>query len=245
VVRRWLSHAALGGLNIALAQTLVPLTAVALALGLAERDAGLLRRLDAPWVLAVGATLVAQDLRAWLWHRLLHASPALWRIHRVHHTDVDFDITTELRFHPLEMLGAVGTRLAVIALLGPPVAAVVLHELLTTVVGFLSHANARLPAAVERAARRVLVTPDHHRIHHSASARDLNANFATIFSFWDRWFGTFRGEPDGGHAGMRIGDPECQDAAGHTVRWLLAQPFLPAAPAAASTLRGAPAADGG
>jgi sterol desaturase/sphingolipid hydroxylase (fatty acid hydroxylase superfamily) len=221
--RRWVASAGLWGIDLVLLKLLAPVSLAGFTLFLAQREVGLLRWLAPPDAVAIALTILALDLRAWLYHRALHASPLLWRVHRVHHSDVEIDLSTGLRFHPLEAIGVWASKLAVIALLGPPVAGVLLHELCYGLVSLFEHANVRLPARLERGVRRVFVTPELHRVHHSLRVEESNANFATMFSFWDRLFGTLREARD--PEAMQFGDPELRDPAVQTLPWLLWQPF--------------------
>jgi sterol desaturase/sphingolipid hydroxylase (fatty acid hydroxylase superfamily) len=237
-VRRWLASAGLWGVDLVLLKLLAPVSLAGFTLLVAQRDVGLLRWLALPDAVAIAVTVLALDLRAWLYHRALHASPLLWRVHRVHHSDVELDLSTGLRFHPLEALGVWASKLAVIALLGPPVAGVLLHELSYGLVSLFEHANVRLPARLERGVRRVFVTPELHRVHHSLRVDESNANFATMFSFWDRLFGTLREARD--PEAMQFGDPELRDPAVQTLPWLLWQPFRGWRPGAAPAAQARP-----
>jgi sterol desaturase/sphingolipid hydroxylase (fatty acid hydroxylase superfamily) len=230
-LRRWLVHFGLGAANAALQRALVPVVALGVAIAAAEREAGLLRLLDLPWPVAFALWLAAADLGEYLCHRAWH-SASLWPVHRVHHSDAGVDLTTSLRSHPLQELGLAAARLVLVGALGPPIAAVACYELLAAASGFFTHANASLPARVERIARLVLVTPDLHRIHHSADAADASSNFSGVFSIWDRLFGTWRAEPAAGRAALRLGDAAVPDAEHHGVIRLLAQPFTASPPAA-------------
>jgi hypothetical protein len=163
----------------------------------------------------------------------------LWRIHRTHHSDLDYDFTTGLRFHPFEALMTLLIVMAAIALIGAPPVAVVIAELLTTTIGLTEHSNVRLPPALDRALRLIVVTPDLHRVHHSRDAGDTNHSLATVFTFWDRLFGTYREYPSNATADLAVGLAEFDDRKHLRLDWMLAQPFLterierPDAPAAA------------
>ena len=145
------------------------------------------------------------DFVLWAQHRLFHAVPVLWRLHRVHHADVEFDVSTGLRFHPLEILASMLIKIVAIIALGAPVIAVVAFELILNATSMFNHANAGLPARFERRLRRLIVTPDMHRIHHSIEGDEMNRNFGFNLSVWDRLFGTYRDAPRGGNEGMTIG----------------------------------------
>jgi sterol desaturase/sphingolipid hydroxylase (fatty acid hydroxylase superfamily) len=223
---RWLGNAALGALAISLTAWLAPLVTVGAA-GLASAQAwGLLHQAPLPWIVSLSLSVLALDLVLYAQHRVLHASRALWRLHRVHHADVDVDATTALRFHPAESLISRLAPAAAVLLLGAPVEAVILSEVLVTVSGVFTHGNARLPAGVDRALRRLVVTPDMHRIHHSSEQAETDCNFGVALSLWDRVFGTYRREPGGGHAGMTVGLAELRDLKYLTLPWMLALPFV-------------------
>jgi sterol desaturase/sphingolipid hydroxylase (fatty acid hydroxylase superfamily) len=222
---RWFASAGLWIANLFAIPLVLPVTLVGFTLAIAQRDMGLLRAFDVPYPLAIAIGFLALDLRAWLFHWLLHRSSLLWRVHRVHHSDLEFDMSTALRFHPIEALGAVGTKILVVALLGPPVAGVLLFEFTYVAVSLFNHSNVRMPAALDRVARLVFVTPDVHRIHHSVHEFEARANLGTMFSFWDRLFRTMREQPVDGHAAMQLGDPELQDPAVQTLRGLMLLPF--------------------
>jgi sterol desaturase/sphingolipid hydroxylase (fatty acid hydroxylase superfamily) len=157
-----------------------------------------------PW-LALAAAVVALDLAMYFQHVLFHAVPALWRLHRVHHADRDFDVTTGVRFHPAEMLISALIKLGAVAALGPPVLAVLVFEVLLNTTSMFNHGNVRLPLAADRLLRRLIVTPDMHRVHHSALPRETNSNFGFNLSWWDRLFGTYLAQPAAGHERMTIG----------------------------------------
>jgi sterol desaturase/sphingolipid hydroxylase (fatty acid hydroxylase superfamily) len=181
----------------------------ALAVRCESSGTGLFHALPEPLPTPVQVALgfVAFDLCMWLQHWTQHKVPLLWRSHRVHHTDLDLDVTTSFRFHPFEALYTVCWRLALIASLGLPLPAVLLYEIVLKLTSSTAHASLRIPRRVEGALRRLFVTPDLHRIHHSAHELELDRNFASVFSFWDRVFGTYQAEPARGHADMALGLP--------------------------------------
>jgi sterol desaturase/sphingolipid hydroxylase (fatty acid hydroxylase superfamily) len=170
-----------------------------------DKSWGLLNNFDVPFWLAVPLAVVAMDFVIWLQHLMVHAVPALWRLHRVHHADLDYDLTTGARFHPLEIVLSMGIKFATIALLGAPVLAVVVFEVLLSACATFNHGNIRLPAALDRALRWFIVTPDMHRVHHSVEDDESNSNFGFNLTWWDRLFGTYREQPRAGQLGMTIG----------------------------------------
>jgi sterol desaturase/sphingolipid hydroxylase (fatty acid hydroxylase superfamily) len=197
-LQRWPMNLGIVVLNTALLRLVLPLTAVGLAAVASERGWGLLNQLaPAPWI-ALIAAVVALDLAIYLQHVLFHAVPALWRLHRMHHADLDFDVTTGVRFHPVEILLSALIKLGAVAALGPPVAAVLVFELALNATSMFNHGNVRLPLAADRALRWLLVTPDMHRVHHSAVPRETNSNFGFSLPWWDRIFGTYLAQPAAG-----------------------------------------------
>ena len=155
--------------------------------------------------LSLVMAVVALDFVIWAQHVLVHAVPVLWRLHRVHHADLDYDLTTGARFHPLEILLSMLIKFAAVLVIGPPVAATVIFELVLNASSMFNHGNVRLPAALDRWLRWVLVTPDMHRVHHSVEDDETNSNFGFNLSLWDRLLGTYRDQPRAGHRGMTIG----------------------------------------
>jgi sterol desaturase/sphingolipid hydroxylase (fatty acid hydroxylase superfamily) len=151
------------------------------------------------------ACILLLDLAIYLQHVLFHAVPGLWRLHRMHHADLDFDATTGLRFHPLEILMSMAIKLAVVGSLGAPPVAVLVFEIILNAAALFNHSNLRLPAGVDRALRLVLVTPDMHRVHHSSDPRETNSNYGFSVPWWDRLMGTYIAQPAKGHEGMEIG----------------------------------------
>jgi len=225
-LRRWPNNLALAALNVAIVRVLFPAAGVGLAVVAEAQGAGLLRLPDLPYWLAVLAGVVVLDLAIYLQHLLFHAVPALWRLHRVHHADPDFDVTTALRFHPVEILLSMFIKAAVIFAFGPPVLAVLIFEVVLNGASVFNHANVRLPPRIERVLRWFIVTPDMHRVHHSKDMRETNSNYGFNLSIWDRLFGTYRAQPALGHAGMRIGVSGLEDPKSSVrLLGLLVQPF--------------------
>lgn len=226
---RWTNNLAVVVVNTVLLRTTMPVAAVGLAL-LAERSGwGLLNMLGAPTGLTVVAALLTLDLAIYIQHAMFHAIPALWRLHRMHHADLDFDVTTGLRFHPLEILLSMVIKLAVIAALGPPAIAVLVFEVLLNATSMFNHGNVRLPPAVDRVLRWIVVTPDMHRVHHSIRPAETNSNFGFNFPWWDRMLGTYRAAPHDGHTRMTIGIQHFRTARDLGLDRMLIQPFLGAA----------------
>lgn len=202
---RWASNLGLVLLNTALLRLIFPLAAVGVAAFAAEHGWGLLNHFQAPAVLAIPLAVIALDFVIWLQHVMVHAVPALWRLHRVHHADLDYDLTTGARFHPIEILLSMLIKFATIVVLGPPVVAVVIFEVLLNATALFNHGNIRLPAWIDRVLRLFVVTPDMHRVHHSVEDDECNSNFGFNLPWWDRLFGTYRDQPRAGHEAMAIG----------------------------------------
>ncbi len=224
--QRWTTNLALVLLNTVLVRLLFPAAAVGMAATAAQRGWGLLNNSDLPSGLAVLLAVVAMDFVIWLQHVMVHAVPALWRLHRVHHADLDYDLTTGTRFHPLEIVLSMGIKFATITLLGAPVLAVIIFEVLLSACAMFNHGNIRLPASVDRVLRWFIVTPDMHRVHHSVEDDETNNNFGFNLTWWDRLFGTYREQPRAGQQGMSIGIRDHKDP--HEVArlpGLLALPF--------------------
>ena len=223
---RWANNLGLVALNTLLVRLLFPAAAVGMAAFAAEQGWGLLNYAALPLSLAIVASVVALDFVIWLQHVMVHAIPVLWRLHRVHHADPDYDLTTGARFHPLEILLSMLIKFTAIVVLGPPVVAVVLFEVLLNATSMFNHGNVRLPPGTDRMLRWFIVTPDMHRVHHSVEDDETNSNFGFNLPWWDRLFGTYRDQPRGGHVGMTIGIRGYNEA--RDVTWLpglLALPF--------------------
>lgn len=222
---RWANNLGLLAVDVLAVRLVFPLAAVGFALLLEERGLGLFNQVGVAWPAAVLVSVIALDLTVYLQHRLFHAVPALWRLHRVHHVDPDFDVTTGVRFHPLEILISLAIKLAIIALLGAPAVAVLIFELLLNAISMFNHGNIRLPRPLDRVLRYLVVTPDMHRVHHSVWRQETDANFGFNLPWWDRLFGTYRDQPRDGHQGMTIGTGEFRDPGELLLPRLLTQPF--------------------
>lgn len=202
---RWLNNIGLVVLNTVLLRLLFPLAAVGLAASASTHGWGVFNQISISPGLAVVLAVVAMDLAIYLQHVMVHAIPALWRLHRVHHADLDYDVTTGARFHPLEIILSMLIKFAVILVLGPPVVAVLVFEVLLNATAMFNHGNIRIPEPVDRVLRLFVVTPDMHRVHHSVHAPLANSNFGFNLPWWDRIFGTYAAQPPEGHEQMEIG----------------------------------------
>jgi len=204
-VIRWTNNLALVVVDTVILRLTFPILAVGLALMAEARGWGLFNALDVPLWLAVPLSILLLDLAIYLQHVLFHAVPGLWRLHRMHNADLEFDVTTGLRFHPVEIVLSMGIKLAAVAALGAPAVAVLMFEVLLNATALFNHANIRLPAGVDRVLRWFVVTPDMHRVHHSVIPAETNSNFGFNLPWWDWLLGTYRAQPKAGHEGMTIG----------------------------------------
>ena len=223
---RWLNNIGLVVFNTSLLRVVFPVAAVGVAEYAQLSQWGLFNQVEVHPAVALVVSVIVLDMAIYLQHVMFHAVPLLWRLHRVHHADLDFDVTTGARFHPVEILLSMLIKFAVIVLLGPPLAAVVIFEVLLNAMAMFNHSNVRLPLALDGILRRVIVTPDMHRVHHSHLADETNSNFGFNLSVWDRLFGTYLAQPAAGHTGMVIGIDTFRDPA-HCVKLsgILLMPF--------------------
>lgn len=224
-LRRWPSNLAIVALDTALVRVLFPMSAVGLAMLAESRGWGLLNAWRAPPWLAIPFATVVLDFAIYLQHVLFHAVPALWRLHRMHHADLEIDVTTGARFHPVEILLSMAIKLAVVAALGAPAVAVLLFEVLLNATAMFNHSNVRLPDKLDRVLRRIVVTPDMHRVHHSVLWPEINSNYGFNLPWWDRLLGTYRDQPAGGHEAMTIGLEQFRDPVEQRLDRMLTQPF--------------------
>jgi sterol desaturase/sphingolipid hydroxylase (fatty acid hydroxylase superfamily) len=223
---RWPSNLGLVVLDALLVRVLVPLGGVAFAALAQQRGWGLLNNLTlAPWAgIAIGIVLL--DLAIYLQHVMFHAVPLLWRFHRMHHADLDFDVTTGVRFHPIEIILSMGIKLAVVVVFGVSAASLLIFEVLLNATSMFNHANLSLPRELDRVFRWAVVTPDMHRVHHSIVPEETNSNFGFNLPWWDRLFGTYRAQPLAGHDAMTIGLDVFRDPRQLRLDRMLVQPFM-------------------
>lgn len=222
---RWPNNLGVVAVDTLLVRVLFPTTAVAVALLAEARGFGLFNTVALPAWIAVPASVVILDCAIYLQHVLFHAVPAFWRLHRMHHADLEFDVTTGLRFHPIEILLSMAIKLAVVAALGAPALAVLIFEVLLNATSMFNHSNVRIPLALDRLLRWIVVTPDMHRVHHSILSRETNSNFGFNLPWWDRLFGTYRAQPEAGHDAMTIGIEQFRDPRELGLDRMLMQPF--------------------
>jgi sterol desaturase/sphingolipid hydroxylase (fatty acid hydroxylase superfamily) len=222
---RWPNNLGVVAVNTLLVRILFPTTAVGLALLAEARGFGLFNLVALPPWVGVVASVAILDLAIYLQHVLFHAVPALWRLHRMHHADLEFDVSTGLRFHPIEILLSMLIKFAVVAALGAPALSVLIFEVLLNATSMFNHANVRIPLGIDRILRWLVVTPDMHRVHHSILARETNSNFGFNLPWWDRLFGTYRAQPAAGHEAMTIGIEQFRDPRELGLDRMLVQPF--------------------
>jgi len=222
---RWTNNLLIVTIDAIVVRLVFPLLAVGLALVAAEQGWGLLNVFEAPVPLAFLASLLVFDLAIYLQHVMFHAVPALWRVHRVHHADLEFDVTTGLRFHPVEIVLSMGLKLALVVTLGPPAIAVLVFEVLLNATAMFNHSNVRIPPGVDRIVRWIVVTPDMHRVHHSIHPSETNSNFGFNLPWWDRLLGTYRDQPRDTHEKMTIGVEHFRTRRDLWIDRLLIQPF--------------------
>jgi len=223
--RRWPANLGIVLLDAVIVRLLMPAGAVGMAIWAEHAHFGLLHWLGTPYAGAVIASVIMLDGIIYAQHVLFHAIPLLWRLHMVHHADQDIDVTTGLRFHPIEILFSMLIKIAVVALLGVPALAVILFEIILNGMAMFNHANVRLPLRFDAILRLVLVTPDMHRVHHSVIRRETNSNFGFNLSIWDRIFGTYQAQPRDGHDGMTIGLAQYQSEKSDGLTRMLVLPF--------------------
>jgi sterol desaturase/sphingolipid hydroxylase (fatty acid hydroxylase superfamily) len=222
---RWPSNLAIVALNTALLRILLPATAVSLAVLGAQRGWGLLNNLPLPWWSTVIGSVVLLDLAIYLQHVMFHAVPAFWRFHRMHHADLDFDVTTGARFHPIEIILSMLIKLGVVAALGASAPGVLTFEVLLNATSMFNHGNVRIPVGLDGWLRWLMVTPDMHRVHHSVVVGETNSNFGFNLPWWDRLLGTYRDQPGAGHEGMTIGIEQFRQARELWLDRMLLQPI--------------------
>ena len=224
---RWLTNWGISIANVLALRALalgLPLLAVGAALDAEAQGWGLFNQLGWPLWLEMALAVLIFDFAIWLQHLITHKVPVLWRFHRVHHADRDIDVSTAIRFHPVEIALSMLLKIGLVYLLGPPALGVILFEIVLNGTAMFNHANMRLPLGLDALLRKLMVTPDMHRVHHSIHRREHDANYGFALSVWDRLFGTYIAQPDKGHDGMTVG-LEWQDDRPSKLGWSLGLPF--------------------
>lgn len=222
---RWPGNLGILLIDALAVRLIIPTAAVGMAIWTAERGWGVMNVTGAPYWFAVIAGFLILDLAIYLQHVVFHHVPLLWRLHRMHHADVDIDVTTGVRFHPVEILLSMAIKIAIVVAFGIPAMAVLVFEIVLNATSMFNHSNVRMPAWLDRVVRLIVVTPDMHRVHHSVLRRETDSNFGFNLPWWDRLFGTYRAQPEAGHQGMTIGLPVFREAAESRIDRLLTQPF--------------------
>lgn len=226
----WPNNLGLAVFNAVAMRLVAPLGAVGFSIYVDSVQWGLFHVVEIPLWLMIVVCIVALDLAVYGQHVLFHAVPIFWQVHKVHHTDTEFDVTTGLRFHTLEILLSLGIKCIAILFLGAPAIAVLAFEILLNATAMFNHANIRLPFWLDRSLRIFVVTPDMHRVHHSVLRKETNSNFGFNLTWWDFLFGTYRDQPENGHVNMTIGLPEFRESRSKYFHWMLAIPFIRSSP---------------
>jgi sterol desaturase/sphingolipid hydroxylase (fatty acid hydroxylase superfamily) len=224
--RRWPANLGMVIVDSLILRWLLPILAVGAAIEAQHHGWGLFNQLETPFWFACIVSLLLLDLVIYAQHVVFHKVPLLWRLHRVHHSDTNIDVTTALRFHPFEIVLSMLLKIVVVVLLGAPAVAVLLFEVILNATAMFNHSNVQLPAGLESWLRLVIVTPDMHRVHHSVHRDETDSNFGFNLPWWDHLFGTYRAQPRDGHTGMTIGLNIFRDRRSVGLHWLLLQPFI-------------------
>jgi sterol desaturase/sphingolipid hydroxylase (fatty acid hydroxylase superfamily) len=222
---RWISNFGISILNSTTVALILPIVGAGAALLADERNWGLFNRLDTPALLSIPLYIIAFDLTIYVQHRLFHKFKPLWRLHRMHHTDLDYDVSTGVRFHPLSIFISAGIKLGLILALGPLAIAVIVSEIVLNATSMFNHSNIKLPHRLDATLRYFIVTPDMHRIHHSVIAQEHNRNFGFNFPWWDKIFTTYKDEPSKGQDAIDIGISGYEEDISIGILPLLTQPF--------------------
>ena len=224
-VLRWGNNILLVSLNSVLVTFFLPIVAYQAAMYAMEEQIGLFNQVSIPVFPMLLISVLLLDLTIYGQHILFHRLPLLWRLHQVHHADQDIDMTTGARFHPIEIILSMLIKIFVVLLLGIPASAVIIFEIILNVSAMFNHSNARLGMSIDKQLRKVVVTPDMHRVHHSVIVKETHSNFGFFLSIWDRWFGTYISQPKLGHNEMQIGLPKFRSSREQWLDRMLTQPF--------------------
>jgi len=224
--KRWMVNLAMVGFNTLFTRAISASGALGAAVLAGQGEVGLFHQVDWPWWVEIIIAVVLLDLVVYVQHVLMHAIPILWRLHMVHHSDVDIDVTTGVRFHPLEIVLSMFIKMGAVILIGAVPTAVLIFEVLLNATSMFNHSNVYIPTHVDRILRWIVVTPDMHRIHHSVIPRETNRNFGFNLPWWDRVLGTYVSDPDKGHERMTIGLEHYRDSTRLTWLKLMALPFV-------------------
>nr|WP_302471404.1 sterol desaturase family protein [Vibrio antiquarius] len=222
---RWVNNLSLVAVNSLIVALVMPIAAFQAAIIAQEQQWGLFNLLSLPAWLNIFLTVILLDFVIYAQHVIFHHVKPLWKIHRMHHADLDIDVTTGARFHPIEIIISMGVKIAAVFILGVSPIAIVVFEIVLNASAMFNHSNAKLALSADQKLRNVIVTPDMHRVHHSVIAKETNSNFGFFLSVWDRLFGTYRAQPELGHDDVVIGIPEIRNEAEQRLDKLLTQPF--------------------
>ena len=224
---RWINNVGIVFLNSLLLHIIFPMAAAGVAMFAHGHEWGLFNYFKVTYWVAAVLSVVVMDFAIYLQHVMFHAVPVFWRIHRMHHADLDFDVTTGIRFHPIEIVLSMLIKFAIIIVLGPPIVSVIVFEVLLNATSMFNHGNVWIPHKIDRILRWFAVTPDMHRVHHSVEAYETNTNFGFNMPWCDRLLGTYRDQPQMGHEGMTIGLQGFRDTKSCTMLpGMLAIPFI-------------------
>jgi len=223
---RWFGNLGVVVIGAVLLRIVFPITAVQLAFWAGRNEWGLFNAMDMPFWLGVVLSIIILDFIIYLQHVMFHAVPTLWRLHMMHHADLDYDLTTGIRFHPIEILISMVIKFSAIVVLGTPAVAVILFEIILNGMAMFNHGNFFIPLGLDRVLRWFVVTPDMHRVHHSVFPSETNSNYGFNLAWWDRVMGTYRAQPRLGHQGMTIGLNQFRDPSKLTLLWMLILPFV-------------------
>ena len=223
---RWFSNLAIVFIGTVAVRFVFSGAAMGMAFFAENHKWGLLNNVALPYWSAIAAGVISLDLAIYLQHVMFHAVPICWRLHMMHHSDLDFDTTTGIRFHPIEIFLSMSIKMSVVLLLGIPALAVLIFEILLNATSLFNHGNVRLPGRIDGLLRLIVVTPEMHRVHHSVLIRETNSNFGFNVPWWDRLLGTYRNQPTAGHQGMTIGLSQFRDPRRLTLPWLLVLPMI-------------------
>jgi len=225
-ITRWGNNLSITFLNSVAVKFVFPITAIGVALMARKEGIGILNIMDIPSLTGGFIAIIALDLTIYSQHRLFHQVPLFWRLHRMHHTDLDIDVTTGARFHPGEILFSMLIKMAAILLIGAPPWSVLAFEVLLNATSMFNHSNIFVSHGIDRVVRLLIVTPDMHRVHHSVIIEETNSNYGFNLSFWDRLFNTYKSQPERGHGAMTVGLANYRDSKYLTLPWMLVTPFL-------------------
>lgn len=222
---RWTSNLGIVVIDTVVARLLIPLPPVAAALWASENGVGLLHGIDLPMTLIVAGSVIFMDLAIYVQHVIFHKVPIFWRLHRMHHADTEIDVTTGIRFHPIEIVLSLMIKIAIVLAFGIPAVAIIIFEVILNASAMFNHANMRLPLGLDRALRLLIVTPDFHRVHHSWHKDETDSNYGFSLTIWDRLFMTYNAQPRDGHDNMTIGLKEFRGEKDRGIIGLLLIPF--------------------